>query len=505
MAVADWLPDGNRFIVNARPAVFDADWSSIGTDIWLISTKGATPRLLRRNALGWSVSPDGASIAFTTEKKDLGDREIWLMDVDNGVARRIFEAEKNEGFGGVLWLADGKRLLYLSIGPAGNRLLSRDLQGGPASVVLSASEVRGVNDLAMLPGSRLIYARAEPGAITTTANYWIMPLDRYSGTPQGPAKRLTDWSGFGIAGTTAADDGRRLAFRRWTALATINMADLVAGGNLRNSQRHFTLTESFDWPLAWARDSQSLIIVSNRTGMNEIYRQLLDQNDPQLLVSGQPGVTDAEVSPDGKWVLFLRSDDPADDSSPAHLMRVPLAGGPPEELSTASGGASLSCAASPSTLCILGQLSRDRRQLIIFSLDLQRGVGGELLRFDHDPKEADWCVDLSPDGTRLAILEQPEAPIGIVSIADGSRKSLKNIAWTNLSALHWSSDGRSLFASSATTTGSVLLQISLQGPAKIVADNPGGKWIPAVPSPDGHHLAFARSLNNSNMWMMELF
>ena len=131
LAVADWLPDGNRFIVNARPAVFDADWSSIGTDIWLISTKGATPRLLRRNALGWSVSPDGASIAFTTEKKDLGDREIWLMDVDNGVARRIFEAEKNEGFGGVLWLADGKRLLYLSIGPAGNRLLSRDLRVAP--------------------------------------------------------------------------------------------------------------------------------------------------------------------------------------------------------------------------------------------------------------------------------------------------------------------------------------------------------------------------------------
>ena len=55
--VDDWFPDGSRLLVSRRDEPGKAS-------LWSISVFGGSPRPLADDALGGSVSPDGAHIAF---------------------------------------------------------------------------------------------------------------------------------------------------------------------------------------------------------------------------------------------------------------------------------------------------------------------------------------------------------------------------------------------------------------------------------------------------------
>ena len=56
----------------------------------MVSVLGGAPRKLRDNAFAWSVSPDGSSISFGTNKGKLGDRELWLMGPNGEQARKLY-------------------------------------------------------------------------------------------------------------------------------------------------------------------------------------------------------------------------------------------------------------------------------------------------------------------------------------------------------------------------------------------------------------------------------
>ena len=86
--------------------------------------------------------------------------------------------------------------------------------------------------------------------------------------------------------------------------------------------------------------------------------------------------------------------------------------------------------------------------------------------------------------------------------------------------MNWMSDGKGLFASSATPQGSVLLRIDLQGNSQVVWQHKGsiapwggntdlgmgGPSAPSiVPSPDGRHVAIYTWSLSASMWMMENF
>ncbi len=111
-----WFPDSERFLANAHPATQAGnEWSSTGTSAWLFSVHGDAPRKLRDSALSWSVSPDGSSIAFTTNTGARGDRELWFMGPDGGHARKIYEIGEGATVGGDFYFfPDGKRVAYTS-------------------------------------------------------------------------------------------------------------------------------------------------------------------------------------------------------------------------------------------------------------------------------------------------------------------------------------------------------------------------------------------------------
>jgi Tol biopolymer transport system component len=229
---------------------------------------------------------------------------------------------------------------------------------------------------------------------------------------------------------------------------------------------------------------------------------------------------DARISPDGNWILYLTFRAEEKESAQFNVMRVPVNGGQPDLVTstTETSYAGIRCAQAPSE-CVIAERSSDATQLIFTSFDPLKGRGRELAKFDID-LNVTYRWDLSPDGTRLAILKYSDGAIHILPIGGQSSQKIAVKGWNNLQSVSWDANGKSLFASSLTPSSAVLLRVSFQGKANILweqkggiaagrpwSDEPlGGPSAPwAVASPDGRHLAIYSWSFSSNMWMIENF
>jgi len=504
-----WFPDNTRFLVNIYPASEDqGGWSSRIASTWVFSRTGE-PRKLREHAIGWSVSPDGALIAFGTNSFGPGDRETWLMDSQGRQARKLFDTDENSTIYGFYWSADGQHALHFRTDASGDTLLSRDFQGGPPVALLTPAETKQIRgDISWLPDGRLIYQVGDADsalyAQQATCNFWTLRLDVHTGRPLEKARRLTNWTGFcNSEYANATADGKRLAFLRRAVAWTVYVADVEAGGTRIANMRHFTLNESTDFPQDWTNDSKQVVFVSDRTGKFAFYKQSLDEDTPQQISTEAGDFHAARLSPDGKW-MFSIPQTSGDPKSQFPMMRIPLAGGSPELVTTIASGAGLYCARPPSSLCALAERTEDRKHLIFTSIDALEGRGPELARFDLDPG-MNWQCDISPDGTRLAVSGNPHGPIHILSLR-GHPEQVIPAKFNNLMGLfYWAADGKGLYVPDQTKRGTVLSYLDLYGKAHEVWVSPSGWAISARQSPDGRHLAILHSTATSNIWMMENF
>ena len=139
------------------------------------------------------------------------------------------------------------RVAYIKTDKSGDSGVSRNLRGGPPTVVFTPSEMKRMNDATWLPDGRFIHALPEPDRLNE-CNYWEMRLNDETGQPiEGTTKRLTNWTGSCMFSSTATTDGKQLAFVKQTLHFTGYLTDLAAGGTRIENTRHFTLTDSEDF------------------------------------------------------------------------------------------------------------------------------------------------------------------------------------------------------------------------------------------------------------------
>jgi eukaryotic-like serine/threonine-protein kinase len=499
-----WFPDSSRFLFNAHAS--GADGSSKGTSIWMASVLGGAPTKLRDNATAYSVSRDGSLISFGTKRGRLGDREIWLMQPSGEWARRLFDTDENSSIAGTDWSRDGQRIIYVRTDDSGDNLVSRDLKGGPLTTIFPPSEMRRVNEAFWLADGRLIYSVAEPeDFLGNSCNFWEMRLDSRTGKPIEKPKRITNWSGYCMSGLSATSDGKRLVFLRWVARFTSYVGDLAADSTRILNLRHFPLTESSDAVTGWSADSDAIFLVSNRSGHIGIYKQPLNEDTAEpLLIEGVGQF--ARVTPDGQNIIYLGSRKSGDWRAPEPVMRVPLAGGPSQLLFVARPFSLLTCAKSPSTLCVIAEPTEDRKQVIFTALDPMKGRGPELFRFAFHLNDDRWFSDLSPDGARIAAMRGPAGPIYVFSLHGQPEREIRVKGWSNLSAFIWAADGKSLFVTAGVRGRRVVLHVDLLGNARVLWETPGefGEAV-AFPSPDDRKLALRAWTTSGNMWSMEKY
>lgn len=510
--VAAWFPDGTHLVVNAAK-------DEVAQSAWLISVLGQPPRKFREGVWVWSVSPDGNHMVVTPELSVL-NHQIWIMDSSGDNLRKVLDLENNDWYGRVRWSPDGQRLAFGRFrGITGNVHLSIetcDLEGANRTVVVDSNPTAN-GGLLWASDGRIVYG-TNPSAGFDFSGLWQVGVDSHSGKPTGKPTLLTQWQNSPINDISGSADGTRLVLPRTEPQERIFLGELIAGGMRMNPPRRLVNDEANDIPAIWTPDSKSVLFVSNRDGPWGIFKQAINQEMAEAVVTRSLDISLPRLSADGAWILFLEG--PKERIVPAsthRLMRVAVTGGAPQFLMETKAYVNFACAQASEGQCVILEEGQDDKLLwTLTAFDPIKGRG-KILRtiekgrsahdFIKDPSTYDYSGALSPDGTTFAIARggEPDLHIRLLALAGGPDREITVKSWPNISGLDWSPDGRSLFCGSRSQQGATLLRVDLSGSATILWQYKGALRIGGLPSPDGRYLAiFVFSLHD-NLWIIENF
>lgn len=494
-----WFPDSVHILVGLSGINHQSS-------LWEVSTMGGPARKLIDDGFVPAVSPDGKSVAFIAGKS-LKQR-VWQARIDGEQAHEI-AGEDGDLFGTVAWSPDGNKIAYttakLAYGYGTKGLikvvdLRRPMaEAAPPITVISLFGL--TPPLVWAADGRLIYSLEEARPRQLDSNLWALRLNRRL-EQEGPALRLTNDQG-SVLGISIAGDGNRVVYVKGLPEPDVYVAKLEPSGQLDEPQR-LTLDDRQDLPYDWTPDNKKVIFASDRTGTFSIYEQAINQPVPDLLVSGAEPALLPRLSPDGTQILYLNYPDSGDSNYEVPLMRVPLAGGTPQQIVKANWISNHQCARAPANVCIFSVVSD--ADLKFFSFDPFRGQGSQVFELkDEVPQSYNWS--LAPDGTTLAVARgkwgNEEPRIRLVSLNGAPERSLSLHGWPGLASIDWTADSKGLWATTSGDKENVLLYVDLQGNAR-AAWRPKGMIVGwAIPSRDGKHLALHIHSVSANAWMLE--
>jgi len=510
--VQSWFPDSTQLLADTYEP------SGHGR-MWTVSVLGHSPRELHEGlAFAGGVSPDGTRIAFTPQALTTGDvREIWVMGTEGDNPQKVFAVGEKDQLQSVHWSPDGQRLAYIRV--------QRTFEGYQTSI--EACNVKGENrtlivsdfrqllvDFCWLPNGRLVYSRAEEefaryGSESDHDNLWQIHVNDHEGTPVDRPRRITQWAGSNIDWLSASADGKRMTLEKGTYQVQAFLGELAAGGTQLSPPRRLTNDEAYDAPTAWTPDSRAVLFESQRNGTWGIFKQQISQDAVEPVVTGPQDALSPRLSPDGAWILYEELPKAAAGlSAPSRLMRIPVSGGVSEFVLETRNFIEFSCATAPASLCVVFEMSPDKKQLILTAFDPLKGRGKVLRTIPKDPT-ADFAGQVSPDGTTFALSRGgvTQIHIRLLSLSGGPDREFTVKDWPNLAGFDWSPDGKGLYCGSVSPPLRTLLYVDLNGNARLLwqynAAGSGGIW--GVPSPDGRYLAILGTASNGSVWMLEGF
>jgi Tol biopolymer transport system component len=281
---------------------------------------------------------------------------------------------------------------------------------------------------------------------------------------------------------------------------------LDGGEKTLGTPRRLTLDERRDYASAWTPDSKAVIFYSNRDGPFHIFKQSIDATQPELLVGGKDDLYIPRLTPDGAGVVYVIRAKAGGPSNNAQVMRIPLAGGPPQFVLEAPGIFDVECARFPSRLCMYGQIQAGQARF--FTFDPMKGKGVELSGAKVKADGFNWSF--SPDGKYFAWPSNRttlnEFGVRIFSVTGEWKRDIAVPGWVEIYGLDWAPDLMSLWACARDTRGkSALLNFGLDGKVRTMLSNSNLNLEWAIPSPDGRHLAIVEDSNTSNVWLLEKF
>ncbi len=489
-SVVSWFPDGNHLLLN-------------GGDLWKVSTWDFSLRKLWAGVAGnVALSPDGLHIVVAAE-----DRELWLMGGEGEEPRKILAVGAQEFLYGIAWSPTGQRLAYIRSHDSPSErsdavIETCDLTGGSRTVVLSDPDLLnedGEAGIAWLPDGRILYSK---NSTTAESDLWAIRAEPASGQRTGPPTRVAGWKNFTALDPQASSDGKRLIAARARIEAGVYLGNLAIGNKAFNPRR-FTLDDWYDYITAWTKDSKAILFSSKRNGRWAIFEQRLDASSPKSLIAGPESYTSPILSGQGTLLYTVKS-----GSSPPtfRLVSSPENGGARSTLMT--GRYTYACASSPSSSCVVAEIKD--QQLIFSHLDPLRGKAEEIGRVaGYQSSDPRW--DLSPDGTRIAIIDPSEekGEVKILRLADRQVTVLpiRDWKWQFLSVISWAADGKGMFAQAQNSLSVALISIDANGNQRILQQVPAGStWIAdIVPSPDGRSLALTKRTYLEDVMLVENF
>ena len=501
-----------------------------GFDIWIISLSGELkPSLLYRNADSAAISPDGRSIVF--ERADFGHlrNELWVGSTNGDAPRRLLDVGATGIVFSPSWSPDGRSIAYARQWKTTNGSLSdaievRPAVGGPARTLvaegsLPESDIYGLAQN-WTPDGRLLFqlrrGRRE-GWVQPEFSLWQVRVNPTTEIADQPTQ-LTRWSDLGSADLSVSRDGRRLLVVKWKISGDLYLATLDLDNFAIKAPRRLTLDSRGGGLCAWIPDNQSVLFqrstsLSDRNGKSEILKQGVRENVGQRVIEDSADLSCAGLSPDGKWLLYWRSEDIGGSGASSQskwLMRWPILGGPSEKVLTSTTADHVSCSSNPAapSPCVLGH--REGKDLVFYSLDPVTGTGPRMGQIEiGDPPSGLGSWSLSPNGKRLAFVHAQiqKHRVELLTLADGTWHEVESEAQgQQFQSITWAADENGFFVTSWTPVSWSLLHLTLAG--KVHELLRGGRTQIVhnpLASRDGKYVAFEAATTDSTVWLIDDF
>ncbi len=502
-----WLPDQSGLLM-----------SGTGTEahipqVWSVPLQGAYLQPILQNADRAVSSPDGKRIAFMRD----GDQEIWEASSDGQEPRRVLKANPGNTFGLLLWSPAGNHLVLTeSSRPASVNSTTETLHGttylcadADSGKVLDRESGVPTQSGYILPNGQLFFAQNNtPGPTTGEANLMAVRTDEKSGRLIGQPRYVQKFSARYAQSLTASLTGARFAAVLDKAETDTFVAGLKWPGPSLGEPVRITKGTRQNFPHAWTADGRGVLLENDslRTGDDPkwaIFDVAVSGSRPKL-VAKLPGTAAMEqLSPDGRWILFLQFEGRPQRAT--GVFRVPVEGGPAERVPTSGNLEEFHCSASLTGRCVLREaVGQDK--LVYYALDPVKGMGEELARTPWEPNRlGDW--GLSADGDFVAAAQHDTMHPGVEVVSLKSPGTSVRVLpvqghGTTLGA-NWSPDGKTLLVECRTEAGFELVSLDLAGGhVQLVRKSPSLIW--AVISRDGKKIAFPGLYQSSSVWASDI-
>ena len=309
------LPDGSiAFAANIQQDVSSGAYPG-DSQIWTVGLSGGRPRLFSGvNMSQMSVRPDGAILyedykgyedPLRKHHTSSVTRDVWLLE--NGVYRQLTTAECENRQ--PVWGPDGDTFYYLSEQGGTTINLFRSSVSDPGSPVrLTNYEKDPVRHISV----------ASDGTIAYSQNGELYILKEGSGPRKLAVTVVRDENErdmvkmnlTGPATAAAVSPGGK-------EIAIVIRGDVFVTSTEYSTTRRITNTPTQERGVSFSADGRELYYAAERGGCWGIWRSVLTDKKDKLFtyatdikeeLFSEPGETSfqPEVSPDGKWVAYLR-------------------------------------------------------------------------------------------------------------------------------------------------------------------------------------------------------
>jgi Tol biopolymer transport system component/DNA-binding winged helix-turn-helix (wHTH) protein len=328
--------------------------------LYKIATLGGVPEKVLED-LDWcpTFSPDGRQMTFVRSSESRNESVLMIVDIDGRNERSIAVRKLNEAFGHPAWSPDG---LTIAVA-AGSVELGDSFRDVVAVNVADRVETTvtrrkwyWIGTLAWMPDGSGLVISANPKKSHLPNQLWLLSY------PSGEARQITNDSNNYLYVSMTADSRTLLAghtellaniwiapegdasrarritsglgdFKqvRWTpdgklAVAAFgnNNIDVYMRDPGSTETTQLTVNAGTNWGQDASPDGRYITFDSDRTGEFHVWRMDADGGNPVQLTNGR-GEKFAEISPDGKWVVYTSFSDWT-------LWKIPIEGGEPIQI-----------------------------------------------------------------------------------------------------------------------------------------------------------------------------
>jgi len=266
-----------------------------------------------------------------------------------------------------------------------------------------------------------------------------------SGTPAGKPSRLT--TGLNAHSISLSADGTRLAYSVYTSHANVWAIPIPTNGSVSVDRAiQVTTGNQTVEEMALSPDGRWLYFDSDRAGTAHIYRMPVGGGEPEQLTTNPADDFSPNVSPDGRWVAFhsLRY-------GTRDIFVMPAAGGDAQRV-TDDPGEERSPSWSPNgqslSYTLNGTGTRDG--LYVISKDLSGRWGPPRQVWNH-PNSGQWSLD------GRTLLSSWTDGIWLIPAAGGAARRATQLPDTTSGPepvyADWSRDGRTIYVKASDREG----------------------------------------------------